>query len=61
MKILFGIGLAVLLIGAIFLVEERANKYECPTSHPIKGQTDATFQCYTQFYWDAYCLESVPC
>ena len=28
MKILFGIGLAVLVIVAIFLVEERANKHE---------------------------------
>ena len=28
----------------------------CPESHPIKGQTDATFQCYTQFYWDAYLM-----
>jgi len=28
MKTFLGIGLAVLLIGAIFLVEERANKYE---------------------------------
>lgn len=28
MKIFLGIGLAVLVIGAIFLVEERANKNE---------------------------------
>ena len=34
----------------------------CPTSHPIKGQTSnavtgvTTFQCYTQFYWDAYLM-----
>ena len=28
MKLLFGIGLAVLVIGAIFLVEEKANKYD---------------------------------
>jgi hypothetical protein len=34
----------------------------CPESHPIKGQTSnavtgvTTFQCYTQFYWDAYLM-----
>jgi len=28
MKIFLGIGLAVLIIGAIFLVEEKANKYQ---------------------------------
>ena len=28
----------------------------CPQSHPIKVQTDNTFQCYTQFYWDAYLM-----
>ena len=34
----------------------------CPQSHPIKGQTSnaatgvTTFQCYTQFYWDAYLM-----
>lgn len=34
----------------------------CPESNPIKGQTSnaatglTTFQCYSQFYWDAYLM-----
>ena len=41
--------------GTAYMIE-LSGDITCPVSHPIKGQTDATFQCYTQFYWDAYLM-----